>query len=287
VLHGQIFVMGGFSSGHSAELDSVEAHDPNTDTWRLVAPMPTGRGDLAAAAADGRIYAIGGLSGASVLAVVEAYEPTANNWAMVAPLPTPRGWVGAAAVSDRIYVVGGGDHFGGEDHRLDVYDVAADRWHTAAPMPTAREALKLTELQGQLYAIGGRDKNGTNRLSAVERYNPHQDSWEAVRSMGTERENPGVATVGERIFAVGGVGNDGGLQTGEVYDPNTDQWRSLVVQFSTTRASLVATHGHGDDGHGDDGLGDGEVILAIGGFAGGGATREATNRVEALRLPHS
>jgi N-acetylneuraminic acid mutarotase len=181
---------------------------------------------------------------------------------------------------------GGGDHFGGENQRVDVYDVSADRWHSAAPMPTAREALKLTELEGQLYAIGGRDDNATNCLSIVERYDPNRHAWETLRSMGTERENPGLASVGGRIFAVGGVSNYGGLQTSEVYDPHTDQWQPLAAQFPTSRASLVAIRGHGDNAHGDDDDGDREVILAIGGFAGGGATREATNRVEALRIPH-
>jgi hypothetical protein len=44
-LHGRIFVLGGFTSGFAAALDSVEVRDPNTDTWRPVAPMPTARGN--------------------------------------------------------------------------------------------------------------------------------------------------------------------------------------------------------------------------------------------------
>ena len=44
-----------------SSLNTVEAYTPGSNTWATVAPMPTARGDLAAAAGhDGRIYAMGG-----------------------------------------------------------------------------------------------------------------------------------------------------------------------------------------------------------------------------------
>jgi hypothetical protein len=53
---GRIHVIGGFSSGFATTLASVEAHQPGNNTWELVAPMLTPRGNPAAAAAGNRIY---------------------------------------------------------------------------------------------------------------------------------------------------------------------------------------------------------------------------------------
>ena len=269
-LHGGMFVLGGFTSGFAAALDSVEVRDPNTDIWRRVAPMPTARGNHAAAAAGGRIYAIGGLlpvpgkGDPTPVAAVEAYDPAANKWVKVTPLPVPRGGVAAAAVGRRIYVTGG------DDRRVDVYDVAADSWHTGAPMPAARNLLKLIELDGKVYAIGGFDDNG-NDMSAVEQYDPHHDSWHAVAPMGSPQvKNPGVVTVGGRIVVVGG-----GLDISEVYDPHADKWHLLAARLPTERASLVAAREHDD------------VILAIGGFRPQPSGDPlALDRVDALHIAH-
>src|SRR5260370_394304 len=67
----------------------VEALEERTllSSWSTVAPMPTARQFLAAAAgADGRVYAIGGLQfGGGPLNTVEAYDPFTNIWSTVAP----------------------------------------------------------------------------------------------------------------------------------------------------------------------------------------------------------
>ncbi len=60
---GRIYAIGGYNSYGSllTALATVEAYDPTRDAWETVAPMPTARWRLAAAAGpDGRIYAIGG-----------------------------------------------------------------------------------------------------------------------------------------------------------------------------------------------------------------------------------
>ena len=55
---------------------SVEEYDPSTNTWATKAPMPTARQNLAAAAAaNGRVYAIGGTTDPSnVLAGINTVD---------------------------------------------------------------------------------------------------------------------------------------------------------------------------------------------------------------------
>lgn len=88
---------------------TVMAAGTSTGAWTTVAPMPTPRFALAAATgSDGRVYAIGGENGDTVLSTVEAFDPGADAWSRVAPMPTARAALAAVVGKDgRIYVIGG------------------------------------------------------------------------------------------------------------------------------------------------------------------------------------
>jgi len=80
--------------------------------WVPMAPMPTARAALAAAAVNGKIYAIGGesttLINGSVLNAVEVYDPCTNTWSTAAAgMPTARKGLAAADANGLIYAVGG------------------------------------------------------------------------------------------------------------------------------------------------------------------------------------
>ncbi len=86
---GRIFAIGGHSGTgtigtNEVYIKTVEVYDPKANTWTTVTPLNRGREGVAAAAANGRIYAIGGYSCPKpgtpddcpgVLASVEAYTP--------------------------------------------------------------------------------------------------------------------------------------------------------------------------------------------------------------------
>src|SRR4051794_30692567 len=124
------YAIGGFTTGFRADLDSVERLDRTAGRWSPVAPMPTARGNAAAASAGERIYVLGGYVGDKPADVVEVFEPESNNWHTGRPLPGGRGGAAAAAIGDRIYVVGGFDADDVATDAVDVYDVAADEWHS-------------------------------------------------------------------------------------------------------------------------------------------------------------
>lgn len=77
-----------------------------TDSWAIRTSMPTGRGLLAAAALNNKIYAIGGENG-SYLDTVEEYDPVSDTWTAKASMSTPRSGLAAAVVSNRIYAISG------------------------------------------------------------------------------------------------------------------------------------------------------------------------------------
>src|SRR4051812_19981767 len=91
------------------------------NTWATRAAMPTARSGMGlAAAADGSLYAIGGINGVP-LTTVEQYDPATNAWTPRAPLPTARYLLGAAAAPNgKLYAIGG--YNGGYLATVEEYD---------------------------------------------------------------------------------------------------------------------------------------------------------------------
>jgi hypothetical protein len=69
--------------------------------------MLTPRRSLAAVAAEGKIYAIGGLHSCASIGIVEEYDPLKNSWTAKSPLSTERWCLAATVIGSRIYAIGG------------------------------------------------------------------------------------------------------------------------------------------------------------------------------------
>ncbi|MEO7092518.1 MAG: kelch repeat-containing protein, partial [Polyangiales bacterium] len=65
------------AAGSRGVFAQVEAYDPRTDSWDSLAPMPTPRHGMGAAAWDGRLYIPGGADqeAAGAVAVHEVLTP--------------------------------------------------------------------------------------------------------------------------------------------------------------------------------------------------------------------
>jgi len=75
-LSGKIYAVGGNGFFSPAlQKDVMQQYDPETDACTLKAPMPVGRSGLAAAAVNGKVYAIGG-DDECLFNRVDEYDPT-------------------------------------------------------------------------------------------------------------------------------------------------------------------------------------------------------------------
>ena len=140
VVDGRIYAIGGVvcSLDGSCEhpigapaVSTVEEYDPASDTWTKKADMPTARKAPGTSVVDGKIYAIGGATGAEappvdpmgfILSTVEVYDPATDTWTMKADMPTARTFLSTSVVNGKIYAIGG--------------DVALWPW---SPIPTVEE----------------------------------------------------------------------------------------------------------------------------------------------------
>jgi len=181
-----VYAIGG---DNSADLDTVEAYSPATNSWATVASMSTARSGLAAATAPCPgarhrtcVYAIGGINGSDILSTVEAYSPATNSWATVRSMPAARDYLAAATAP------------------------CTGAWHGTC-----------------VYAIGG--TNGSTGLSTVEEYSPATNSWATLPSMPTARYGLAAAaapcTAARHrtcVYAIDGVSGGTVLSTVEAFE---------------------------------------------------------------------
>lgn len=249
-INNSIFVLGGWPDRlFSRAITEVERLDKIGDPWQLLPPLKTGRGNLAAAALDGRLYAMGGYDQAgNPLASVEAFEPAQDTaWSRVADLPEARGACAAAATRDRIYLTGGDDDTAAPSlNTLVAYDPGTNQWQARAAMPTRRSHLRLAYLDPYIYAIGGIGTGPNDApLNTVERYDPRNNTWTPAAPMKTRRVNAGVAVVGKQIVVVGGGdGQDFNslrpVQTSEIYDPAANAWTPFGPLLDPGRGGVTS-----------------------------------------------
>ena len=112
VVNGKLYVIGGrvVEVSSTVNVNVNELYDPEKNTWTSLAPMPSKRSGIAAAANFDmiNIYVFGGEEPSKTFNNNERYDIKANKWFIETPMPTARHGLGAASVHNKIYVLGGG-----------------------------------------------------------------------------------------------------------------------------------------------------------------------------------
>lgn len=172
--NGKLYAAGGLDANLN-DLAALEEYDPTTNSWTTRAPMPQRRiMSGLVAAANGRLYAFGGLlnSIGDTAPTVDEYDPATDTWVTKAHAPTLRSRIEVAmAVNGRIYVTGGVDRFTSVA-TVEEYNPATNVWTARAPMPLAVSWHSVaTAGNGKLYSVGGELAQGSDR-NKVQEYTP-------------------------------------------------------------------------------------------------------------------
>lgn len=209
---------GGLSGGSSNPFGVVPS------PWVAKAAPSSARTGPAMAAADGRLYLIGGSAdafGENGVADAEVYDPGTNSWASLPPMPTPRARLALGVINGIVYAVGGSNAHVSLS-TVEAYNPATGTWTTKAPMPTPRAGLAVAVVDGTLYALGAFPEP----LNTVEAYDPVTDRWSARAPLLSDM--PSVAVVAGRIYNVQGLEPwYGESWQVDVYDPAADMWGTM------------------------------------------------------------
>ncbi|MDY0977015.1 kelch repeat-containing protein [Massilia sp. CFBP9012] len=261
VLDDKIYVAGGILSAAPGFTDLFEAYDPASNVWKTLAPLPESRHHIALAAAGGKIYGIGGFSGAipdwRAHASVFIYDPQADRWSNGPALPQARAEGVVATVGDKIYFIGGriptspeakhiSEH--ADTNRAEALDPRTGRWSRIADAPSARNSAAGAVIDNKIYVVGGRQMvahaDGRSRpvnVATLEVYDPASDRWETRASMPLAQGGLAAAAHDGKLYVFGGeqfVPQAKVFAESWVYDPASDRW-SAMPAMPTPR------HGHG------------------------------------------
>ena len=202
----RVYVVGGVTAVGPGPSAVVEAYDTIADRWSSVAPLPVPLRGVAAAAAGGVLYAVGGFgAGDDAVADVFAYDPAADTWTARAPLPAPRAGTAAVAFGGKLYVAAG--RFGLNLAAFESYDPASDSWESLPPIPTPRSGIAAAVIGNRIYVFGGEGNPASpfGVFDEVESYDFAARSWRSELPMPTPRHGIGAAAAGGRIVVPGGA----------------------------------------------------------------------------------
>jgi N-acetylneuraminic acid mutarotase len=243
-LDGKIYVVGGYPADR-VSVDTVQVYDVATDAWDLTTPLPQAINHTVAAAANGRVYVIGGQTESSgegsYVDDVYEYDPATTMWTPRAPMPTARS-AGAAAVIDGLIYVAGGRPPQGQDFA--VYDPVGNSWEALPPMPTGRNHLAVGAIGGRIYVAGGRFGGGfsSELTDVLEIYDPATRSWSAGAPMLGPRSGTNGIAVGGCFYVWGGESTSGVDEENEAYHAATDSWRALAPLPTPVHGVTGAAH---------------------------------------------
>lgn len=230
---GRVLVVGGSSSvpgTDSQALDSALLY--GTDgSWSTTGSMHSPRFDFTATLLnDGRVLAVGGQSGAGVLATSEVYDPTTGTWSVDAPPSSDVSGHAATLLPDgRVLVVTQGSGTW-------LYTPAAapsqGSWQSLPAPPQGRSSFVLLARGDTALVVGGELGAGGDNARSAELYRVGQ-SWSlsAPMSVGRWGHTATLLSSGQ-VLVVGGVSDVQStegypfLATAELYDVDPDAWTS-------------------------------------------------------------
>jgi N-acetylneuraminic acid mutarotase len=227
---GKIYAIGGPYQSVSSDgvSHTVEIYDIAANQWSTGPALVTGRMDVRAVTAGGRVWAIGGnqLTSLTDLATMESLAPGESVWTTASfSMTQGRSAFGAALVPDgRVFAIAGANDLN-KLASVEFFTPGTNGWNTSVALPLAAEGLGAAVAgDGRLYAIGGTCYGVGGCTAPPEQRTVYSidasgGSWEQAASMPTARFGMGVTTTADgRIWALGG---DGGsiLPTVEVFTP--------------------------------------------------------------------
>jgi len=232
-----IYVAGGFENATAGNagwsLRTVDVYTIATNTWAGAPPLAVARGDLALAAVDGDLYAIGGYDWSyNPLASVEKLSRGAGAWVSGVPMLTPKGDLQAAVIDGKVYVPGGWNVEHTFLSELAIFDPLSSSWSLGSAMGAPRGDMAVAALDSNLFVVGGEMWSGVMStcdwgwgpeecavnlipMHGVEMYSPGDGSWTHMAPLPASRFRFAAAAV-EGRGAEGAIYAFGGHAHGEV-----------------------------------------------------------------------
>jgi len=218
-LNGSLYAIGGTAPPYNVSdaQNAVSKYNLGTDSWSLVASMPTARHGLSSAVIGNYIYAIGGHV-VNSRSENERYNGT-DPWESRAGVYARSG-PGVAAYNGELYVFGG-NHYSTILSRFDIYNPTTDTWRVGGNMPSATMPWRAVTMSDKIYIPTA----GYVEPKKIWSYDPAADTWDtSIPLMNVARICYELQAVNGRIYAIGGNNESGYLSSVESWAPGETSW---------------------------------------------------------------
>lgn len=226
-----VYALGGTNG--AADLKTVEAYDPTTDTWTTMPPLPQARSDFGVAVTDARLVVVGGFAGGQALKSVAALDLTTATWSDMPDMQTPRHGLAVAAVGKTVYAIGGST--GASDSQAtssaESLKLAPRRpqpaaeWRSLPDAPTARLMTAWTVLDGKIWIAGGIREGET--LATVETYDAQTGDWQTQPPLPMPLHHATAAAYQGQVVVIGGTTDTIAEASNKVFAFRDGKWAEL------------------------------------------------------------
>ncbi|HRZ57800.1 MAG TPA: kelch repeat-containing protein [Candidatus Paceibacterota bacterium] len=232
---GLMYLFSGLSTSSLCAHNLSFVYDPAQNKFTSAPEMPVGCVVAASATMGGKIYVVGGASGAPNQCPTFSYyndlwvfdpQDHPGSWTRKADMPMAIGNAAACEVDGILYVAGGETNSWNYPIKsLFAYDLKTDTWTRKTDMPTARNGPVAAAVDGIIYVMGGGNFGAGTATQVVETYDPKTDTWTRKADMPTARICADACVLNGLIYVLGGWDNSMTLLSSmECYDPKTGQW---------------------------------------------------------------
>jgi N-acetylneuraminic acid mutarotase len=187
----------------------IEAYDPETNTWTVLADSPMEFHHFQAISYNHEIYVIGAFTGPypheTPIPEFLIFNPKNNTWRKGPEIPEGRrrGSVGVFTYQDKIYLVCGiiDGHWNGFVPWFDEYDPKTGEWKILPDAPRPRDHFSASMVGNRAYVAGGRTSHAEIgkvlelTIPEVDYFDFNTYTWSTVKT-GLPTPRGGTSSIG-------------------------------------------------------------------------------------------
>jgi non-specific serine/threonine protein kinase len=191
---GKLYVAGGYGAERRLFVLS-------RGRWRRLRDLPAPRAAAGAAIVGAKLYVVGGVLRAGVLAPkMLVFDVHRGRWGF-APGPTPREHLAVTSRAGVVYALAG--RSGGTNFTyFEAYSPAERRWRRLKPIPDPRGGTGAAVVGTRIVSVGGEETAGT--IAPVFAYDVRRRRWSRLPDMRTPRHGLAVISYSGRVYAIAG-----------------------------------------------------------------------------------
>jgi N-acetylneuraminic acid mutarotase len=222
--------------------------------WKVGDPktFPVNRCENAMAAANGKLYVIGGRGVKSV----DEYDPKTNSWKSLIDTPLEISHFQSVSYNNEIYVLGA--FTGGYPHEtpipnIYIFNPIQNEWRKGAEIPEGRRrgAAGVFVLNNKIYVVAGeQDGHWDGHVAWFDEYDPATGKWKILTDAPRPRDHVQAAVLDNKLYVAAGrlstARTNNVLNTTikevDVYDFKSGKWSTMDASnnIPTTRAGGTA-----------------------------------------------